>query len=71
VLVGAADIGGDHLKNDAVIDGFSRGIAEGWKVDLLNFDVARFEVDHATVGIGGHLQSPLGFIPDRRATPKR
>jgi len=55
VLIGAADIRGDDLENDAVIDGLSRRIAEGWKVDLLNFDVAGFEVNHAAVGIGGHL----------------
>jgi len=51
VPVGAADVCGYHLENDAVIDRFSGGIAEGWKVDLLNFDVAGFEVNHAAVGM--------------------
>jgi hypothetical protein len=59
VLVGAADIRGDDLENDAMIDRLSRRIAEGWKVDLLNFDAARFKVDNAAIGIGRHLQSPL------------
>src|SRR5882724_9167357 len=49
-----------------MIDRLSCRIAEGRKVDLLNFDVAGFEVNHAAVGIGGHLQSPLGFTSDRR-----
>jgi hypothetical protein len=60
VLVGAADIRRDHLENDAVIDRLSCGIAEGRKVDLLNLDTAGFEVDYATIGIGSHLQSPVG-----------
>ena len=53
VLVGAADIRGDDLENDAVIDRLSCWIAEGRKVDLLNFDASGFEVNHAT--IGSHL----------------
>jgi hypothetical protein len=39
----------------------SRWIAEGRKVDLLNLDPAGFEVNNATIGIGGHLQSPSRF----------
>jgi hypothetical protein len=61
VLVGAADIRRDDLEHDAVVDGLSCRIAEGWKVDLLNFDAAGFEVNHATIGIGRHLQSPVGL----------
>jgi hypothetical protein len=40
VLVGAADIRRYDLENDAVIDRLSCWIAEGRKVDLLNFDAA-------------------------------
>jgi hypothetical protein len=58
VLVGAADIGRDELENDAVVNRLSRWIAEGRKVDLLNFDAAWFEVDNAAVEVGSHLQSP-------------
>jgi hypothetical protein len=61
VLVGAADIRRYDLENDAVIDRLSCWIAEGRKVDLLNFDAARFEVNNAAIGIGSHLQSPLGL----------
>jgi hypothetical protein len=62
VLVGAADIRRYDLENDAMIDCLSCWIAEGRKVDLLNFDAARFKVNNATIGIGRHLQSPLGLI---------
>jgi hypothetical protein len=50
VLVGAADIRRYDLENDAVIDRLSCWIAEGRKVDLLNFDAAGLEVNHATIG---------------------
>jgi hypothetical protein len=50
------------LEDDAVVDGLSCRITEGRKVDLLNFDAAGFEVNHATIGIGRHLQSPLGSV---------
>src|SRR6202011_4982376 len=63
VLVGAANIRRDDLEDDAVVDRLSRRIAESRKVDLLNFDAAGFEIDHATIGIGRHLQSPLGLTP--------
>jgi hypothetical protein len=53
VLVGAADIRRYDLENDAVIDRLSCWIAEGRKVDLLNFDASGFEVNYAT--IGSHL----------------
>jgi hypothetical protein len=61
MLVGAADIRRYDLENDAVIDHLSCRIAEGGKVNLLNFDTAGFEVDHATIGIGSNLQSPLSL----------
>jgi len=38
---------------------FSCWIAEGRKVDLLNFDAAGFKLNHATTG--KHLQSPAGL----------
>ena len=53
VLVGTADIRRYDLENDAVIDRLPCWIPKGRKVDLLNFDAAGFEVNHAT--IGGHL----------------
>jgi len=49
VLVGAADIRRYDLENDAVIDRLSCWIAERRKVDVLNFDAARFEVNHPTI----------------------
>jgi hypothetical protein len=58
VLVGAADIRRYHLENDAVIDRLSRRIAEGRKVDVLDFDAAGLEVDDAAIRVGRHLQSP-------------
>src|SRR6202011_999257 len=61
VLVGAADIRRDDLENDAVIDRLSCRIAEGRKVDVLNFDAAGLEINHAAIGVGRHLQSPLGL----------
>jgi len=39
-LVGATDIRRYDLEDDAVIDRLSCRIAEGRKVDLLNFDAA-------------------------------
>jgi hypothetical protein len=58
VLVGAADIRRYDLENDAVIDRLSRWIAEGRKVDVLDFDAAGLEVNDAAIGVGRHLQSP-------------
>ena len=60
VLVGTADIRGYDLENDAVVDRLSGRIAKARKIDLLNFDAAGFEVNHATIGIRRHMQSPLG-----------
>jgi hypothetical protein len=61
VLVRTADICRYDLEDDAVVDRLSCWIAEGRKVDLLNFDATGFEVNHAPIGIGRHLQSPLGL----------
>jgi hypothetical protein len=44
VLIGAADVRGYHLENDAVADRLSCRIAESRKVDPLNFDAAGFEL---------------------------
>jgi hypothetical protein len=49
------------LEDNAVVDRLSRRIAEGRKVDVLDFDAAGLEVNHAAIGVGRHLQSPLGF----------
>jgi hypothetical protein len=72
MLVGPADIRGYHLENDGVVDGLPCRIAEGRKVDLLNLDFAGLEVNHPTIGIGSHLQSPLGlalgFVSTRRVS---
>ena len=50
VLVGATYIRRYNIENNAVIDRLSCRIAEGRKVDVLNFDAAGFEVNHATIG---------------------
>jgi hypothetical protein len=55
VLVGAADIRRYDFENDAVIDRLSCRIAEGWKVDVLNFDATGFEINHAAIVVGRHL----------------
>jgi hypothetical protein len=55
VLVGATDVRRHDLEDDAVIDGLSCGVAEGWKIDLLDFDAAGLEINNASVGIGSHL----------------
>jgi hypothetical protein len=57
VLVGSADVRRDDLEYDAVNDRFPCRIAEGWKVDVSNLDLARSEIDNAT--IGGHLEAPF------------
>jgi hypothetical protein len=49
VLVGAAYIRRYDLENDTVVDRLSGWIAKGRKVDVLNFDAAGFDVDHATI----------------------
>src|SRR3981189_3509244 len=64
VLVGAADIRRYDLEDDAVVDRLSCRIAEGRKVDVLNFDAAGLDVNHATIGIGSHPQPPLGSHPE-------
>jgi hypothetical protein len=67
VLVGAADIRGYDLENDAVIDRLSCRIAEGRKIDRLNLDASGFEVNYAAIGIGRHwhLLYTLSFISTR------
>jgi len=55
VLVGATDVRRHDLEDDAVIDGLSCGVAEGRKVDLLNFDATGLEINNASVGIGRYL----------------
>jgi Alanine dehydrogenase/PNT, C-terminal domain len=54
VLVGATDIRRYDFENNAVIDSLSCWIPEARKIDLLNFDPAGFEVNHAAIGIGNH-----------------
>jgi hypothetical protein len=49
MLVGAADIRRYDLENDSVVDRLSCRIAKGRKVNVLNFDAAGFDVDHATI----------------------
>jgi hypothetical protein len=61
VLVRAANVRRYHLEDNAMFDRLSSWITKGRKVDLLNLDLAGFEVNHATIGIGGHLQSPAGL----------
>ena len=60
MLIGAADIRRYDLENDVVIDRLSCCIAEGRKVDVLDFDAAGLEVNHAAIGVGRPVQSPLG-----------
>jgi hypothetical protein len=67
VLVGTADIRRYDLEDDGVVDRLSCRIAEGGKVDLLNFDGAGFEVNHAAIGIGRHLLSPVALSSFRHA----
>jgi hypothetical protein len=62
VLVGAADIRRYDLEDDAVVYRLSCRIAEGRKVNALNFDAAGLEVNYATIGIGSHLQSPWVWL---------
>jgi hypothetical protein len=49
VLVGATDVGGHDLENDTIIDFATGWIAEGWKIDLLNFDFVGLNVDYAAI----------------------
>jgi hypothetical protein len=54
VLVGAADIRRYDLEDNAMIDRLSCRIAKGWKVDVLDFHVAGFEINHAAIVVGRH-----------------
>src|SRR5260370_4015206 len=60
VLVRTADVRRHDLEYDAVSDRFPCRIAEGGKVDVPNLDLARSEIDDAT--IGRHLESPLNIV---------
>jgi len=50
VLIGAADVGGNDLQNDTVIDLLSGRIFEFRKVDRLNFDMIWSEKDDSAIG---------------------
>jgi hypothetical protein len=50
MLVGAADVGGDNLKYDAVVDLLSGWIFELVVVDGLNFNVVGSEKDDSAIG---------------------
>jgi hypothetical protein len=55
VLVGAADVGRNYFENYTVIDFLPCWIAESWKVDRLNFDLAGFDIRDSTIAcIAGH-----------------
>jgi hypothetical protein len=50
VLIGAADVGGDDLQDDTVIDFLSCRIFEFGVVDRLNFDMIWTEKDDSAIG---------------------
>src|SRR5690606_12328774 len=49
VLVGAADIGGKNLEDDAVIGLFAPGVDQFGKGNGLDFDLAWLDVSHTSV----------------------
>jgi hypothetical protein len=49
-LIGAADVGGDDLQDDTVIDLLSRRIFEFRVVDRLNFDMIGTEKNDPAIG---------------------
>ena len=49
VLVGAADIGGNHTQNDPVFDLATARVLHFRIVDFLHFDLASAEIDDATI----------------------
>ena len=50
VLIGAADVGGDDLQDDTVIDLLSGRIFEFGVVDRLHFDMIWTEKDDSAIG---------------------
>jgi hypothetical protein len=50
VLIGAADVGGDHLQDDAVIDLLPCRILEFRVVDRLNFNMIWAEKNDSAIG---------------------
>ncbi len=55
VLVGAADIGGNHLENDTVLDAAAIRRLKLRVVDVADFDLTRPHVDDASVPAHIHL----------------
>jgi len=65
VLVGAADIGGDHAQDDAVLDLPATGVLHFGIVDFLYFDFAVAEIHDTT--ITRHAFTSLLFLWNRVA----
>ncbi|MNV94259.1 hypothetical protein D3C71_1890390 [compost metagenome] len=59
VLVGAADVGGDHLQDHAVLDLLAAWVLHFRVVDLLHLDLAGAEIYHST--IARHALTSLDF----------
>ncbi|MNO85930.1 hypothetical protein D3C76_773150 [compost metagenome] len=59
VLVGAADVGGDHLEDHAVLDLLATRVLHFRVVDIAYFDLAGAEIYHST--IARHALTSLGF----------
>lgn len=59
VLVRTADVGGDHLQDDAVFDFLAARVLHFRVVDLLYFDLASAEIHHST--IARHALTSLDF----------
>ncbi|MNN56279.1 hypothetical protein D3C81_1711990 [compost metagenome] len=60
VLVGAADVGGDHLEDHAVLDFLAAWVLHFRVVDFLHLDLARAEIHHST--IARHALTSLDFL---------
>ncbi|MOA44676.1 hypothetical protein D3C78_1669900 [compost metagenome] len=65
VLVGAADIGGNHLENHAVLDTAAIRRLKLRVVDVADFDLTRPHVDDASVPAHIHLLRGLNTVPVR------
>lgn len=61
VLVGAADIRGNHLENDAVLDAAAIRRLKLRVVDVADFDLAWFQVNDASVPAHIHLLRGLNI----------